>query len=148
MARIRWWMANAPLSAHERLPYGRSVTVVSVLVPILIGVAYAAANSLVPTKHRRQLNAIVVAGAGAAYLSGGFGPWELVFTTSATYVAFPGAALVVVDRGRLAAAHRVRPRALPLRGADTALRPAKFPRVRHLRPGHRPVVLRRRPLRR
>jgi hypothetical protein len=37
------------------------------------------------------LNAIVVGGAGAAYLSGGgLGPLELVFTTLLTYVAFRG----------------------------------------------------------
>jgi len=37
------------------------------------------------------LNALVLAGAGAAYLSGGVGPQEVVFTTGMTYVvAFRG----------------------------------------------------------
>jgi hypothetical protein len=64
--------------------------VVIVIAPILIGLVYAALNSLVRVEHRRALNAIVVAGAGAAYLSGGFGLWEVLFTTAMTYVAFRG----------------------------------------------------------
>jgi hypothetical protein len=34
--------------------------------------------------------AIVIAGAGAAYLNGGLGKWEFAFTTLMTYVAYPG----------------------------------------------------------
>ena len=60
------------------------------VIPVLIGVAYAAVNSLVRAEHRRPLNAVIVAGAGAAYLSNGFGPWELVFTAAATFAAFKG----------------------------------------------------------
>ena len=58
--------------------------------PVAVGLTYAAANSLVPAEHRRPLNAVVVAGAGAAYLSGGLGPAELPFTTAMTYAAFRG----------------------------------------------------------
>lgn len=61
------------------------------LAPLLIGLAYCALNSLVPAQHRRELNAVVVGGAGAAYLSGGgLGRLEPVFTTPMTYVAFRG----------------------------------------------------------
>lgn len=61
------------------------------VAPILIGLAYAAANSLIRAEHRRPFNAIFLAGAGAAYLSGGgFGPWELAFTAVMTYVAYRG----------------------------------------------------------
>jgi hypothetical protein len=63
----------------------------NVVAPILIGLAYCALNSLVPERHRRPLNAVVVGGAGAAYLSGGgLGAGELAFTTLMTYVAFRG----------------------------------------------------------
>jgi MFS family permease len=63
----------------------------SLFGPVLIGVLYAAANSFVPERHRRSFNALMIAGAGAAYLSGGaFGPVELVFTTVMTVVAFRG----------------------------------------------------------
>ncbi|WP_250550604.1 DUF6010 family protein [Pseudonocardia sp. H11422] len=60
------------------------------IAPILIGLAYVALNSLVRVEHRRPLNAVMVAGAGAAYLSGGFGVWELLFTAAMTYAAFRG----------------------------------------------------------
>jgi hypothetical protein len=63
----------------------------SILGPALIGLLYAAANSFVPERHRRPFNALMVAGAGAAYVSGGaFGPLELAFTTVMTVVAFRG----------------------------------------------------------
>jgi hypothetical protein len=45
-----------------------------------------------PEPARRRFNAIMVAGAGAAYLSSGhgFGPWEFVFTAAVTYCAYRG----------------------------------------------------------
>lgn len=62
-----------------------------ILGPVLIGLLYAAVNSFVPERHRRPFNAVMVAGAGAAYLSGGaFGPFELAFTAVTTVVAFRG----------------------------------------------------------
>ena len=39
---------------------------------------------------RGAFNAIVIAGAGAAYLNGGFGIWEFVFTALVTFCAFRG----------------------------------------------------------
>ena len=63
----------------------------SVLAPLLIGIGYVLVASLLPEPHRRQLNAVVVAGAGAAYLSGGgFGYAELAFTTVVTFCAYRG----------------------------------------------------------
>ena len=63
----------------------------AVVVPILIGVAYVLVSSLIKEPHRRSVNAVVVAGAGAAYLSGGgLGAGELAFTTVMTYVAYRG----------------------------------------------------------
>jgi hypothetical protein len=62
-----------------------------VVAPILIGILYTLVMSLLREPARRRLNAIMVAGAGAAYLSsGGFGAWELVFTASITYCAYRG----------------------------------------------------------
>jgi len=61
------------------------------LAPVLIGIVYAALNSLIRAEHRRAVNAVILAGAGAAYLSGGgFGPWQLVSTAVMTYVAYRG----------------------------------------------------------
>jgi Family of unknown function (DUF6010) len=63
----------------------------TVVAPILIGVLYVLVNSLIHEPHRRRFNAVMVAGAGAAYLSGGgFGPWEFVFAVIVTYCAYRG----------------------------------------------------------
>ncbi|RPE44890.1 hypothetical protein EDD90_8147 [Streptomyces sp. Ag109_O5-1] len=61
------------------------------IAPILIGLVYVLVMSLIREPHRRRFNAVMVAGAGAAYLSGGgLGGWEFVFTSVATYVACRG----------------------------------------------------------
>ena len=63
----------------------------SYIAPIVVGVLYALLNSFLREPHRRRFNAIFVAGAGAAYLSGGgFGVWELPFTAAVTYCAYRG----------------------------------------------------------
>ncbi|RKT52840.1 DUF6010 family protein [Saccharothrix australiensis] len=62
-----------------------------VVTAVLIGVAYVVVNSLIREPHRRRFNAVMVGGAGAAYLSGGgFGPVEFAFTIVLTYCAFRG----------------------------------------------------------
>ncbi|MFF5404996.1 DUF6010 family protein [Streptomyces misionensis] len=59
--------------------------------PIVVGIAYCLLMSLIKEPHRRRFNAIMLAGAGAAYLSGGgFGPWEVPFTALMAYVAYRG----------------------------------------------------------
>ncbi|GAA1756829.1 DUF6010 family protein [Nonomuraea bangladeshensis] len=63
----------------------------SVLMPILIGIVCVCLLSLIPDPHRRRANAVLVAGAGAAYLSGGgLGYAEFVLPVVMTYVAFRG----------------------------------------------------------
>jgi Family of unknown function (DUF6010) len=63
----------------------------TVLAPLLVGVLYVCLNSLIREPHRRRFNAIVLAGAGAAYLSGGgLGIGEFAFTAVLTYVAYRG----------------------------------------------------------
>ncbi|MBZ4324362.1 DUF6010 family protein [Streptomyces huiliensis] len=59
------------------------------IAPVGIGLLYALVMSLVAEAHRLRLNAVMVAGAGAAYLGGGgMGGWEFAFTALATYVAY------------------------------------------------------------
>ncbi|GAB3981910.1 DUF6010 family protein [Actinoallomurus acanthiterrae] len=61
------------------------------IMPVVIGVAYALLMSVIREPHRRRVNALMIAGAGAAYLSGGaMGGWEFAFTALLTYVAFRG----------------------------------------------------------
>jgi hypothetical protein len=64
---------------------------VTVIAPIAIGLLYVVLASLLPEPHRRRFNAIMIAGAGAAYLSGGgLGVAEFAFTALLTWVAFRG----------------------------------------------------------
>ncbi|MGW2509744.1 DUF6010 family protein [Streptomyces scopuliridis] len=61
------------------------------LVPIGIGLLYALLMSLIREPHRRRFNAVMLAGAGAAYLSGGgLDGWEFAFAALMTYVAYRG----------------------------------------------------------
>jgi uncharacterized protein DUF6010 len=58
--------------------------------PVVIACLYIMVSSLIPEPSRRNFNAIMLAGAGAAYLNGGFGPWEFVFTAVLTFCAYKG----------------------------------------------------------
>ncbi|MGY0002573.1 DUF6010 family protein [Micromonospora sp. I033] len=63
----------------------------TILVPVLIGALYVCLNAPIPEPHRRHLNAIMVAGAGAAYLSGGgLGAGEFPFVALMVYVGWRG----------------------------------------------------------
>lgn len=61
-----------------------------VIAPVLIGLLYILACSLIKEPARQKFNAVMLAGAGAAYLSGGFGIWEFVFTAGVTFCAYKG----------------------------------------------------------
>ena len=58
--------------------------------PVVIALIFIALVSLIREPCRRGFNAIMVAGAGAAYLGAGLGPWEFAYTTLATYIAYRG----------------------------------------------------------
>jgi Family of unknown function (DUF6010) len=60
------------------------------LAPVIIGFAYITLSSLFKEPARQKFNAVMVAGAGAAYLSGGFGIWEFAFATVVTFCAYHG----------------------------------------------------------
>ena len=64
--------------------------VVDVVSPVAVAFLYIAASSLLAEPQRRQFNAIMIAGAGAAYFNGGFGLWELGFTAVLTGLAYGG----------------------------------------------------------
>jgi|SRR5271166_2056346 len=59
--------------------------------PIVIAVLYVLASSLLKEPGRRNFNAIMIGGAGGAYLSGGgLGVWEFLFTAVVTFCAYQG----------------------------------------------------------
>ena len=63
---------------------------VDVVVPVVVAVLFIAATSAFKEPQRRNFNAIMIAGAGAAYLNGGLGVWEFAFTAVVTYCAYKG----------------------------------------------------------
>ena len=65
-------------------------SMMNVAIPILVGVIYVSLCSLFKEPSRISFNAIMIAGAGAAYLSGGFGVWEFAFTAVVTFCAYRG----------------------------------------------------------
>jgi Family of unknown function (DUF6010) len=61
------------------------------IAPVLVALAYILLNSLIKEPHRKTFNAIMLAGAGGAYLSGGgFGVWEVAFCAVMAGVAWNG----------------------------------------------------------
>ncbi|MBZ9751117.1 DUF6010 family protein [Deinococcus sp. HMF7604] len=60
------------------------------LAPVLIGLLYISLSSLLREPARQKFSAVMIAGAGAAYLNGGFGAWELAFTALVTVCAYRG----------------------------------------------------------
>lgn len=67
------------------------MVVLTFLAPVLVGLAYVALCALLAEPARQKFNAVMVAGAGAAYLSSGvMGLWEIAFTAVVTFCAFRG----------------------------------------------------------
>src|SRR5215468_20137 len=66
------------------------IHVMDVIGPLLGAGAFVVVMSLVREPVRHRLNALLVAGSTLAYLSGGFGVWELVYPAVATPVAYAG----------------------------------------------------------
>lgn len=58
--------------------------------PAAAGVVFVAVMRLVPDPGRRTFNAIFVAGAGGAYVSGGLGVWELAYLPLGAGLAWAG----------------------------------------------------------
>jgi hypothetical protein len=58
--------------------------------PAVGALVFVAVMSLVAEPKRRTLNAIILAGASGVYLSGGFGPWELIYPVIALPIALRG----------------------------------------------------------
>lgn len=75
-----------PLDFHQ-VP---AFHVLDAVPPVVIAGLYIVVSSLITEPSRRNFNAIMIGGAGAAYLSGGFGIWEFAFTVLVTFCAYKG----------------------------------------------------------
>lgn len=67
-----------------------SVTPLSIVAPIGVAAILIVLISLLNPAARQKFSAVFVAGAGAAYFGGGFGPWELAFCAVITLLAYRG----------------------------------------------------------
>jgi len=65
-------------------------TITAAIGAVVIAFIYIALSSFVKEPNRQKLSAIIVAGAGAVYWSGGLGVWEFVFGSVMLFVAFKG----------------------------------------------------------
>jgi hypothetical protein len=62
------------------------------IAPLFVALLFVAACSRMAEPGRRNFSAIMIAGAGAAYLNGGLGAWEFAFCPLTTYLAYRGLA--------------------------------------------------------
>jgi hypothetical protein len=60
------------------MPSAAPLLVMDYVGPVIGAVVFVVVMSLVKEPGRQTCNAILVAGASGVYLSGGFGPWELI----------------------------------------------------------------------
>jgi hypothetical protein len=67
-----------------------ALTIVDLISPLIGAAIFIAAFSLFKEPARRNFSAIMIAGAGAAYLNGGLGGWEFAFCALITYLAYQG----------------------------------------------------------
>jgi hypothetical protein len=65
-------------------------TLLDFAAPIAIGLVLVCLISILHEPGRQKFSAVFVAGAGAAYFAGGFGPWELGFCAILTLLAYRG----------------------------------------------------------
>lgn len=65
-------------------------TSMTALGAVVVAIFYILLSSLIKEPERQKVSAVIVAGAGAAYLSGGLGPWEFGFCTLMTFIAYKG----------------------------------------------------------
>jgi hypothetical protein len=66
------------------------IRLIDLVAPIIVAIVFIVATSAFKEPHRRNFNAIMIAGAGAAYLNGGLGALEFVFAAVVTFCAYKG----------------------------------------------------------
>lgn len=76
----------APMHIQSTNP----VTALQLIAPVIFACVFIAACSLLREPHRRNFSALMISGAGAAYLGGGLGLWEVAFCIVLTFFAYRG----------------------------------------------------------
>lgn len=61
-----------------------------IISPLAVAAIFILLCSLIREPHRQRFSALMISGAGAAYLGGGLGPWEVPFCVLMTGIAFVG----------------------------------------------------------
>jgi hypothetical protein len=77
------------------------------LAAILIAFVFITLMSFVKEPYRQKINALLIAGAGAVYWSGGLGVWEFVFGSLMLFVAYKGLKTLLLYWYWLVIAHRL-----------------------------------------
>jgi len=65
-------------------------TLINALAAVAIAFVFIKIMSLVKEPNRQKINAIIIAGAGGVYWSGGLGLWEFAFGSLMLFIAFNG----------------------------------------------------------
>jgi hypothetical protein len=65
-------------------------TALNALAAVGIALVFIALSSLLKEPDRQQLMAVILGGAGAAYLNSGLGGWEFAFCALLTFIAYKG----------------------------------------------------------
>jgi hypothetical protein len=74
-------------------PFLAGYSIAEVISPVAVALVFITLMSLVKEPTRRSLMAIIVAGAGSTYISGGgMGAWEFAFTTVMAVCSYRGLA--------------------------------------------------------
>ena len=66
------------------------IDTMAIISPVVAAAVFVFLCSLLKEPTRQKFSAIFLAGAGAAYLSGGFGLWEFAFCAIITLLAYRG----------------------------------------------------------
>jgi hypothetical protein len=66
------------------------ITMIELISPLVVALIFITLCSLFKEPNRRNFSALLIAGAGAAYLNGGLLGWEFVFCNVMTGVAYFG----------------------------------------------------------
>ena len=66
------------------------LTLPFILSPLVVAALFILLCALMKEPGRQRFSAIMIAGAGAAYLGGGLGAWEFGFCALLTFIAYRG----------------------------------------------------------